>query len=175
MLLLTLPREVKWPLFLAWKTASRWADIASLTRTDFHLVEPTVVMVTFTDKTKGSHERPFRPDMLVLVEDHLVPEFWAYVQTVQNRLSHLTTQQLGKMMQSILHTHVTAQSIKRGALNLLTELVARDQLQPHFLPLLGKHVHQWSLPENTVRYITNKPALARIVGTQKATKLMPSL
>ena len=173
-LLTHLPTDPKWAVWLAWKTASRWADVANLTPDDFTLVELNVLLVSFKDKTKGSHDRPFRPDLLVLVEDPMVPQFMAWMR-LQNSLTTKTTVQLSRLMQEILARHVTAHSIKRGVLNFLATLVADGQLPVHIIPQLAKHAVPWALPEKTVRYLSDKPAIAKMMGSREATKLIPSL
>jgi hypothetical protein len=170
-----LPSHLKWPFFLAWKTVSRWADVSVLTKEDFQLVEPSVILVNFSDKTKASHDRPFRPDMLVLVEDPLVPHFWEYLQTLTGTLSQVNTTTLTKEMQRITQHRYTGQSIKRGALNFLTMQAAQGHLPGSVIPLMAKHAHSWLLPENTSRYITDKTSLAKLMGTQSATRLLPSV
>lgn len=172
-LLSTLPPDPKWAVWLAWKTASRWADVFSLTPDDFSLVEPNVILVSFKDKTKGSHDRPFRPDLLVLVEDPLVPQFMAWIQH-QKCLTTTTTTQLSRLMKSLLDRHVTAHSIKRGVLNFLASLVADGHLPLTILPQMAKHAIPWALPEKTVRYLSNKPAIAKMMGSQAATRLIPT-
>ena len=173
-LLTLLPTDPKWAVWLAWKTASRWADMTHLTLDDFTLVEPNVILVSFKDKTKGSHDRPFRPDLLVLVEDPLVPQFMAWMR-LQSFLTTKTTVQLSRLMQEILNRHVTAHSIKRGVLNFLATLVADGKLPIHIIPQMAKHAVPWALPEKTVRYLSDKPAIATMMGSRDATKLIPSL
>eukprot|EP00760_Papus_ankaliazontas_P022546 PhM_4_TR18876/c1_g1_i2/m.48219 len=130
------------------------------------------MVLTFSDKTKASLTNPYRPDMLVLIEDEAVANFrlWLSKRNSRAPITVTTTQQLTQNIRQILHSSHSAHSIKRGALNFLAEVASQGTLDPSIIPLIAKHRVPSSIPDTTVRYITNKPALARFLGTQHATK-----
>lgn len=67
----SLPPEAKWAFWLAWKTASRWADVMRVVSSNvIPTNRPDEVVVDFRHLTKASKTRPFRADMVVLVRDN---------------------------------------------------------------------------------------------------------
>ena len=69
--------------------------------------------------------------------------------------------------------HLTAHSIKRGAVVHLVKCAIRGQLEPRLIPLLAKHkdaLHDF--PSATLGYIADPVATARLLGTQLATRLL---
>jgi hypothetical protein len=66
---------------------------------------------------------------------------------------------------------LTAHSIKRGALDVLLNAACTSKLDPRLIALVAKHkdqLHEFTAA--TIRYLANKDNLARMLGTQKATK-----
>ena len=64
----------------------------------------------------------------------------------------------------------TAHSPKRGAIDHLVRKAVEGRIPAAIIPMLAKH--SWRLhdfPETTIRYVSDKPALARLLGTQDAT------
>jgi hypothetical protein len=110
--------------------------------------------------------------MLVIVEDPLVPQFLSWLQQVRGPLTTTSTTLLTTLIRGVLHSSHSAHSVKRGALNFLTQLAAKGQIDPQLLPILAKHKGTPTIPETTVRYVTDKVALARVVGTAAATKYL---
>jgi hypothetical protein len=68
---------------------------------------------------------------------------------------------------------LTAHSPKRGAVGVLVEAAMQGQLDPRLIPLVAKHKDQLhDFPVATLRYAPNKVQLARMLGTQNATRIL---
>ncbi|KAK7195574.1 hypothetical protein NESM_000486000 [Novymonas esmeraldas] len=61
------PDRLRVAMLLAWKTASRWDDIARVTKRSLLSVREDQIIVDFGSATKTSRARPFRPEMPVVV------------------------------------------------------------------------------------------------------------
>ena len=67
----------------------------------------------------------------------------------------------------------SAHSIKRGAVDILIEAAAEGKVDPRLIPLLSKHKDDlMNFPSSTLRYTSNKVALAKMLKTQLATILL---
>lgn len=168
----TLQEDLAWPLWITWKTASRWGDVRDLTADNFELMSESLLVVNFREKTKTSKSQPFRHDMFAVIEDPLVPRVHAWItKRGQNPLSLLTSQQVTTVLRSHLGKPYSAHSLKRGALNFLARLASQGIVDPSLIPVLAKHQQPNPvLPPTTVRYLTDRGAIAKIGGTQALTK-----
>jgi integrase len=166
-------------LYIAWKTASRWSDVCSLRKAhfiEFDLRRHQVVIEWGTIKT-NRRER-YRPTAYTVVQEDRYPLMLQQLQRVVNdlqpeqHLSPKTTAQIRAWFAADpITSRLTAHSIKRGALDVLLNVACQSKLDPRLIALLAKHkdtLHEF--PAATIRYLANKGNLARMLGTQKATK-----
>ena len=168
-------------LYLAWKTASRWSDILSLSTRNFVEFDHRrnqVVVEWGTIKT-NRRER-YKPTGWVVVQEdrypHMLRQLEQVVQALQPEqpLAPKTTAQLRTWFSRHQATQrLSAHSIKRGALDVLLEYACKGKLDPRMIALLAKHKDEANqFPAATLRYLANKGNMARMLGTQKATKLL---
>ncbi|RNC40632.1 hypothetical protein TcCL_NonESM09878, partial [Trypanosoma cruzi] len=66
------------------------------------------------------------------------------------KLTNLTTAQIER---ALAPWNATAHPTKRGALRHAAQIVETDDLDPHVILQLAKHVNPFDLPQNTVRYL----------------------
>lgn len=171
-LLPTLGRRDAVAMALAWKTASRWSDIQRLIGRQVLLATPEEIIIDFSDRTKTSRSRPFAPQLLVVVRGRWTAAIAEVLSRLlpQEPLTQLTTADVEELLRPL---GLTAHSIKRGALNLVAAAAEEGRVDPSVLPLLARHKTDSPLVQaSVIRYVSNKPALARVLGTQHATALL---
>ncbi len=168
-------------IYLAWKTASRWADLLSLTKNNFVQYDPhrRQLIVEWGDLKTNRRER-FRSSMLTVVQEDNNPSTLATFDRVIRSLRPgqplcpMSTDQFRLFLHGSRATQqLGAHSIKRGAANRLMSFAASRRLDPRLVPLLLKHrdaLHEF--PASTLRYIDQKADLARALRTQEATRLL---
>ena len=168
-------------LWTAWKTASRWDDVLGLRKTNFIEFDMTRNQVVIEwGTTKTNRRQRFRASAFTGLQEDNQPATLQQLQRVVQRLradtplAPLTTAQLRRWMQQFPRTQqLTAHSIKRGALNVLAEQAAQGHFNPRLLALVAKHVDALhDFPSSTLRYVQDKAALARMLGTQDATRFL---
>lgn len=170
-------------IWLAHKTASRWGDLASLTKGDLILRAPNLeedeIIIQWGNKTKTSRFRQFRVTGLTVVKEihhhQTIPYFTNNTlrrMKSKERICPKSTAQMDAWLKKDPQTaHLTCHSFKRGSLNQLAELALEGKFEPRLIPILAKHqdpLHQF--PESTIRYINNKVALAKMFQTQLLTQ-----
>ena len=171
-----LPGPLQLAFFLAWKTASRWADVAALRPCDLFPLNPYELVILFP-LTKATRLRPFRPDLLV----HLVHRTPMY--NLLEKLSRIPRKgpitrvsgsQLNILMRRILSDKtVSTRSIKKGAADVLMAAAATNQVSLETVGHVLKHAGTpHPIPDQTVRYTTDKVSLAVAMGTGVATALL---
>jgi hypothetical protein len=178
LLALRVPPMLKLALWLAWKTASRWDEIAKLTGASFTQIAESGVSIAFSTKgrerPKNAYGQPYQAHFFVLVRDKEPATMkWACellrkvaptaqpfrAWTTSAVESVLATIPLTPAHQALVDdemangnqkhpTHYTAHSIKKGALGVLVDLVADGVLPPSVLSLLGKHAPTAPIVEN---------------------------
>ena len=171
-----LPPPVQLIFFIAWKTASRWADAKALCPTDIIQINQYEAAICFPI-TKATYMRPFRPDLLVhLVHKFPIKELLAQMSTCNpcKPITSVSTMGLNKMMRSILKDrNVSSRCIKKGAADLLIKHVATGHLQLDVVGRLLKHARTPQLIHDTsVRYTTDKATMAIAMGSGQATFLL---
>ena len=177
-LLSRFPPSVKWALWVAWKTASRWDEILRLSRNDLTVVSATEVVIDFAEKTKASAMAPFRPDMLVVLRDETpaMQTFLNFVLSLRptQKLTTVTTPQFTAMIRRYLPlSHYSGQSVKRGAANKIVSLAAQGLINPNMISHMLKHKGgPPKISETSVRYVTDKVSLAQVLGSGDVTVLM---
>jgi hypothetical protein len=168
-------------LWVAWKTASRWDDVIHLTRRSFILVDTEAKQVIVEwGLTKSTRRQHFRPSSFTVIQDDTTFASITQLQAVLSRLKKeqpltmMTTAQLRTWFRTMPDAkHLTAHSIKRGAIDVLIRHAADGNLDARYIPLLAKHRDvQSEYPTTTLRYVSDKAAMARMLGTQHATRLL---
>ena len=173
-------------IYLCYKTCSRWGDIANLTKENFIInhqnLQDNEILVLWGTRLKTSRFRPFKATGLTIVREENHPQslldlkqLIRRLKSKEQRLCPKTTDQMLKWLKKDSRTsNLSCHSIKRTALDVLTTAVLEGRLAPTLLPLMAKHQDQnlQHFPESTIRYISNKVALAKIFNTQEATKLL---
>ena len=173
-----LPEHVKWAFWVAWKTASRWGECRLLSNknTSFTALADEVV-IDFKELTKGSATRPFRMDLIVLIKDdpQRISDFRRYLAKLRTApLTTWTTTHLTTFLRNTFPgSQLSAHSPKRGAMQLVMEAAAAGLIPLGLAAQIAKHLGgQVVLPDTTVRYTTDRVALARANGSGSVTRLL---
>jgi hypothetical protein len=161
-------------LFLAWKTASRWADILTLTRESFVQLTPTQIVIEWS-RTKTTSQGDFNPWRWTVVHDEgSMAELVRTLRSLRRNqpLTTIPTAQVPQLLQRFGGDY-TAHSVKRGAVDHLVHEAVAGRLDQQLIPLLAKHQNVASqFPATTLRYVGDKVSLALMLGSQKATILL---
>jgi hypothetical protein len=162
-------------LALAWKTASRWDEIQRILPSSIVLVSPQEVIVDWGVRTKASRRDPWRAAKYTVVRGRLTPgiarTIAQWYSGPERPLTTLTTANISGMLKAI-DCRLSAHSIKHGAMNLLARHAAEGRLDPTKIALVGKHKQVCDLTSTTIRYLTDRVAAARMLGTHQATELL---
>jgi integrase len=167
--------DVQITAMVAWKTASRWTEAAALTRANFISVSDQEVVVDWRTIPKGRRANPFAESRWTVIVGSLT-------KNIAQRLRHLPAGPLTTLTASSLDRRwaataamasYTAHSIKRGALTVLLQMAAQGRLNLRYVGLVAKHTA--AVPELaavTIRYGADPIALARALGSSRATALL---
>ncbi|RNC31732.1 putative trans-sialidase, partial [Trypanosoma cruzi] len=139
-------------LRLAWITASRCSEIASLTAKNSTLEPDGTIILDRTVAPKTARADPHRASRFVRVRGQDVLDIIKLCRTLQEneKLTNITN---AKLERALVPWDATAHSIKRGALRHAAQIVEAYNLDPHVISRLAKHVDPFDLPQNTVRYL----------------------
>ncbi|KAJ9435567.1 hypothetical protein DIPPA_19823 [Diplonema papillatum] len=168
--------SVRLAVLVAWKTASRWAEAASLSSVQFLLVTQREVVVDWFQTPKGRTQDPFKASRFAVIQGPLTAEIAVlYAKCAPFApLSTVTTSALDALWgQSAQMQGYTAHSIKRGAVKHLLPLLTSGKLSPHLIDRLTKHEEEGgpgTLSRTTLRYAGGDVDLARALETGKVTK-----
>ena len=134
--------------------------------------------IDWADKTKSSKVNPFRASGFVVIESPwALPILYNMISQLRKKGpadAHITTcstKQFDALM-SKLKLPWSGHSMKKGAANVVVQAAARGEVSIFLLPVLLKHTTTSELQSKTIRYIDDKVALARALGTQDATRLL---
>ena len=171
----TLPLSVRAGIFLAWKSASRWDDLLSLSKKSFLLVTPTEIVVQW-EKLKTNRRQKFSVHSWTVVQsEEPMSLLLRHLRSLrgEDRFVLTSTRRLIELLRARTTPRLTAHSFKKGAVDELVRLAAEGQFNLQQLPLLAKHVDRRNdFPASTLKYVSARVALARAIGTQAATKLL---
>jgi hypothetical protein len=166
-------------IYLVWKTASRWDDILHLKKESLIHADNTSLVIEW-GQTKTTRADPFRVSGWTVVEERNYPDMLdATTRTfrslkAEEPLIEMPTRLFARMLTQYEATkHLTAHSFKRGAIGVLIEAAMQGLIEPRMVPIMAKHkdpLHDF--PVTTLRYAPNKVDLARMLGTQNATRLL---
>ena len=172
----SLPRGLLIAVMLAWKTASRWDEVSHVTRRHFVQVDQQELIVDWFRIPKLRKANPFVPSRYGVVVGDWTCTIAAYVATMlpDARLTDVSTAQLRALWsRDPMMEEFTCHSIKRGALTHLGRaLDAGADIDPWRISLLAKHDHTLVVGKQTLRYIADPIAMARLHGTQHVTKFL---
>ncbi|KAJ9465919.1 hypothetical protein DIPPA_32360 [Diplonema papillatum] len=170
--------HVRLATLVAWKTASRWADVCMLTRRDFVLVTDDEVIVDWGVRPKGRTRNPFCVSKLVVICGPLTNVIAMLVRGAGDfrQLTSVSTAQLARMWAGELRMcRYSAHSIKRGAVDHLLEAKSLGAPFPeHLISRVAKHKNEVdpTVAQMTVRYANNVVALARVLRTAEVTRFI---
>ena len=170
-------------MYLAWKTASRWNDVLNLTKESLIHFERSATESTVVIEwgpTKANRQRQFRVDGWTVVVELMNHEAIDMTRRVFDslqpgeRLTTVSTENLRNYMKRFQDTaQFTAHSFKRGAIDVLVTCASMGLLDVRLIPIMAKHKDDLhSFPATTLRYAPNKVHLAKMLGTQSATRLL---
>ena len=156
---------------LAWKTASRWSDVQHLLAQNIILRSPEEIIVHWDQQTKSTRTDPYHASVYTVVVGDLTARiFHSLISRHDTPLTLLTTEDITHIMRQVCpNKNYSAHSIKHGAVCVLAQAAAERRLCPTKLSLVAKHKITVSLATMTIRYIQDKVAAARLLGTQEAT------
>jgi integrase len=163
---------------ICWKTASRWGEVALLTKEHFIRATPEEVIIDWSTLPKGRKRDPYTPSMYTVICGHWTREIYNLLQLV--RTDHpfcpWTTEKLEKQFKETRSMEEYGRhSFKRGAVTHLIEVAEQQgiQLDPRLISVLLKHKLVCDLLSSSdLRYPSAGPGLARLLGTQNLTKLL---
>eukprot|EP00659_Diplonema_papillatum_P000307 gene307-biopygen317 len=165
-------------VLVAWKSASRWAEVAALSSDQFILVTPREVVVDWFQTPKGRRRNPFRASRYVVILGPLTDKISTLYGSLAPfcPLSNLTTTALDSLWAKTPEmAGYTGHSIKRGATTHVLERVVEGERVPmYLLDRLAKHEEKsgTALSEVTIRYGGNPIAMARALETGRVTMLL---
>jgi hypothetical protein len=161
---------------LAWKTCSRWAESRKVRSPNILKNTKKEIVVDWGTVPKGRRSKPWVASRYAVIRGPHTAELSTLLRkyvTKHADLSDLSSAQLTREFHAAGLKGMTSRSLKRGAVTHLTEQVARRNLDPRLIPTLAKHkVPDPVLPETTMRYGANPLAMARLLGTARATALL---
>lgn len=177
-------------IWIARKTASRWAEIMELHIDNLTWISNTEILVTFlVTKVRTKN----RIDHLIIIKDDNAQMYWKTILELRKTGNTqpwraITTETLAKFLSTITPTptdiltggpnckhHYTAHSIKSGALvNAIQHITKNPSISASALATLAKHAQTHSiLPTTTVGYLkTCRIQLARMNQTHLLTAIL---
>jgi len=165
-------------VFLMFKTASRFDDVARLTKESFVLNTPSEIIVEWMANTKTTRMDPWRTSAWTVIQHHAPMNHYNEIiqslpATADPLLDSTTAQFVAWVQQDQQTSKITAQSIKRGSLTLLSQMVLKQELDISLIPRMAKHKVEFDVfPATTLRYLSDRITLARMLRTQEATRLL---
>jgi hypothetical protein len=163
-------------VFVMWKAASRWDDVAHLTLSSFTIVSDRKVLVTW-GPTKSNRQCAFQPSSWTLIEHRLpMTLLLGHLASLapDGKFAQITSADFLRRIRAVATCdNLTLHSFKRGALSHLNHQVNLGLLEAHILPLIAKHADPLSrYPASTLRYLDDHVAKAEMLGTGRATILL---
>ncbi|KAJ9468382.1 hypothetical protein DIPPA_33145 [Diplonema papillatum] len=145
---------------LAWKTASRWSEVAALSRANFVLVTDTEVIIDWSTLPKGRRGNPYSKSRMVVVTGPLTEGIASLVRSLGGfrKLTQVSTDGLASLWSA------------EPAMRQYTA-AAGAQFPEHLISRLAKHVNEThpTVADMTIRYTTDPIPLARVLRTAEVT------
>lgn len=179
--------RVRVTVLLAWKSASRWSDVAGLRPHQFVLCTKERIVLCWKGKVKARRgAAQFRPSAFADLRGEGVGMIYTWLKQLDflkrgGQLCGVSTKGLVRVMQGAGFTGVTGHSFRRGAYLHLLEVHARfpSLFSLSLLSRLMKHQGGETVPQEAVRYgwgsRAGKVALSRVLGTGKVTIALSGL
>jgi hypothetical protein len=159
---------------LAWRTASRWSDLADLRRSNFLLITDRRIILRW-GRTK-SHRTGTATMSSLTVVDSVEPmtELTGHINSL--RSTDLFCPFSADTFRAVLRRHtstdnLTAHSLKNGAAELLCHHALFGRVRQDLIPRLTKHSSplQQQFPTITLHYLHNEVDRALLLETQLVT------
>jgi hypothetical protein len=168
---------VRLAAMLAWKTASRWGEVAKLAKVNFIVSTEQEVIIDWADLPKGCRRDKYKPSMYTVICGRWTREIHHLLRLAPMGDEPFCPWQTADLDREIKKwpwmEEYSGHSFKKGAATFLVEAMVQRQLpiQPHELSVLLKHKLVFDLLSSSdLRYPSMGPNLARLLGTQKVTK-----
>lgn len=165
--------QIRLGIMIAWATASRWDEVHRLKRSAFiHLAEDEVI-IFWGEHTKTSADNPFLATMYTVIKGFFTKDICREVSNMQPEqlVTDLTTTALDKLFAK-RKMQWSGHSFKKGAANQMVKAAAAGLFPITLLPTVLKHQQSSDLASVTLRYVTDKVAVARALGTGQATQFL---
>lgn len=161
-------------ILVAWKTASRWGEVQELTGENFIHRSRDQVIIDWERKTKTTRSDPYRASKYTVIEGEMTSEIYEEIKLLgaKQRLTEIDTAGLVKVMRRTVGNGYSAHSIKHGAMAHLVRLGAEGKVTVEQLELIAKHKKATQMAATTIRYLQDRVATARFLGTQEVTRLL---
>ena len=161
-------------IMVAWKTASRWDEVHKLCKYHFVHVTDSEVIIDWLNLPKSSRTDPYRPGRYTVITGKWTAEIAHYVRTMRREqsLTSMTTAQMEQLLIETFGPNYGSHSFKHGAINVLAHHAAEGLISRELVSLMAKHSLALDLANTTIRYVQDKRAAARMLGTQNASKLL---
>jgi hypothetical protein len=174
-LLRLLPLSERMFLYLAWRTASRFDDVANLTPRCLLEVEAERIVIWWGNTTKSSQLQPDQPRFYVVLTPpmyQIEPRWWEEAVGFFRwfRSWRPATRDHVHQAMKALNPNLTDHSVKTGAIDRLMTLSPTHAIPLEVISLVAKHKAFGALSTTTLGYARNKIALALALGTQTATQ-----
>lgn len=155
---------------LAWKTASRWTETASITKDQLVEVSDERIIIYWGQKTKSSKVNPYTPAMFTVVEGDLTPRLSKILRNLPQGqpLCTMTCSQVTRLMKRHIAPNYSSHSIKSGAISRLFEAASKGLITVEQIMRIAKHKDV----STTLRYARNLAHAAIALGTQGCTNLL---
>eukprot|EP00796_Vickermania_ingenoplastis_P002006 gene2006-biopygen1637 len=150
-------------LRLAWMTASRWAEVAALTKECFRQLDDKVLRLDWGTHPKTSKEQPNRSFRFTMISERFSNRLRKLLRGLEpgQPLTALSGAQLRRMVSKVgtrpdnrgNPRAYSAHSIKHGALQAAAVLCDELNLDPRSVVLLAKHADMMAIPPSTIRYL----------------------
>ncbi len=159
-------------ILLAWKTASRWDEVQHLTKESIVRNTPTEVIIDWGRGTKTTRQDPYRAAKYTVIVGDWTEEIHLGLKMKGDfeMLTAVTTEQIAKSIRQEYGKGFGAHSIKHGAMTQLVYHAALGELRTDQLEIIAKHKSKMEISRATVRYLQDRTAAARMLGTQEVTK-----
>lgn len=161
----------KLAILIAWKTASRWDEVQHLSKESIVLNTEREIILDWGRGTKTTRQDPYRASKYTVIVGDWTEEIHRGLQMKGefNKLTATTTEEIAKIIRQMFGKGFGAHSIKHGAMTQLVYHAALGELRTDQLEIIAKHKSKAEISRATVRYLQDRTAAARMLGTQQVT------
>jgi hypothetical protein len=166
---------IRFPLLVGWKSSSRWDEVGRLLGKGLtvHEEPELMVIIDWDQATKASRLDPHRSSRYAVIVGDGTAEIAAFVRNwpPDKPITELTTSQLSQTLKRV-RAELSAHSVKAGAVDVLARAVAEGRCSEVAMCRLAKHARLDDLPSTTLRYVRDAKALALLLRTQEASRML---